>query len=68
MGEFESFLNTTYFENTVQNYLIGLIFLVIGLIFHGALSNGIIALISQLFRNSEYKLSRDEYKKIFKKI
>ena len=67
MGDFQSILNSTFLENTIQNYLVCLVILVAGLVFRGWLSNSIISLFTQSFRNWDYKLTREEYRSIFKK-
>jgi MscS family membrane protein len=62
-----SILESTYFGNSVQSYLIAAGFLIISALFHSVLSSLLVRLISQIFKRSEFKLTYQEYRSHLKK-
>ncbi len=65
--DFQSILELEYFGNSVQNYALALSLLILGWMFHGWIASVLVTLINQIFRRSEYRLTRDEFKKLLRK-
>lgn len=59
---YQEILESTYFGNSVQNYVLAVAWMLIGLLLHTWISNLIIKLISKIFQRSEYNLTHDQYK------
>jgi len=59
---YQEILESTYFGNSVQNYLLAIVWLLVGLLLHSWISNLFIRFIARLFRKSEFNLTREEYK------
>ena len=58
----QEFLQTTYLGNTTQNYILAVIYLLIGFMLRAWLSNMMIRLVSRIFKQYENQLTTDELK------
>ena len=65
--DFQTILENEFLGNSVQNYLLAVGIFVVGWLFHGWFASLIVTLINQLFRRSEFRLTRDEFKALLRK-
>ena len=64
---YQEILQVEYFGNSVQNYLLGLVLILVGFIFNSWLTGLFVRIISQLLRRSKHNLTYAEYKEYLRK-
>lgn len=65
--DFQHILQLEYFGNSVENYLLGLVLILVGLVFNSALAGLLVRVVSKSFVRSKYKLTYQDYRGHLKK-